>query len=333
MRFARVFLLVCIFTSCECAYARLHNHTKNHKHAHSRTRAQPPFAYPPSPPPESSEDSGGDNGTSNSTNVFDVLSFGAVGDGFADDTQAFKSAWLSACEVQSATLLVPANHTFMIQPTMFLGPCEPGLVFQAVRFFEGSNLTLRGLRIQNSPQFHFRFDSCNGVTVDSITISSPASSPNTDGIHVENTDFVGIYNSVISNDLAGRDGSVSAVTFKDIYMDNVRNPIIIDQYYCLDKGCANQTSAVLVSGVSYENIKGTYDVRSPPMHFGCSDSVPCTNVTLLDIELLPAQGYVVADPYCWNVYGGSESLTIPPVPCLLEGLPRSVMESDVDRCS
>ncbi|KAK1292757.1 Polygalacturonase [Acorus calamus] len=370
MRFARVFLLVCIFTSCECAYARLHNHTKNHKHAHSRThtRAQPPFAYPPSPPPESSEDSGSDNGTSNSTNVFDVLSFGAVGDGFADDTQAFKSAWLSACEVQSATLLVPANHTFMIQPTIFLGPCEAGLVFQAVRFFEGSNLTLRGLRIQNSPQFHFRFDSCNGVTVDSITISSPASSPNTDGIHVENTDFVGIYNSVISNGNIGSlgkqnsracvsnvtvtnavikssdngvriktwqggTGSVSAVTFKDIYMDNVRNPIIIDQYYCLDKGCANQTSAVLVSGVSYENIKGTYDVRSPPMHFGCSDSVPCTNVTLSNIELLPAQGYVVADPYCWNVYGGSESLTIPPVPCLLEGLPRSIMESDVDRCS
>ncbi|KAK1277249.1 Polygalacturonase [Acorus gramineus] len=353
----------------------------------------------------------------------------------------------------------------MIQPTMFLGPCEAGLVFQidgvvvppdgpdswptnssrrqwlvfyrtdglalqgggviegrgekwwnlpckphrgingstlpgpcdspvAVRFFEGSNLTLRGLRIQNSPQFHFRFDSCNGVTVDSITISSPASSPNTDGIHVENTDFVGIYNSVISNGddcvsigagcwhvhvqnvtcgpshgisigslgkqnsracvsnvtvtnavikssdngvriktWQGGTGSVSTVTFKDIYMDNVRNPIIIDQYYCLNKGCANQTSAVLVSGVSYENIKGTYDVRSPPMHFGCSDSVPCTNVTLSDIELLPAQGYVVADPYCWNVYGGSESLTIPPVPCLLEGLPRSIMESDVDRCS
>jgi len=62
-----------------------------------------------------------------------------------------------------------------------------------------SNLSVHGLKIQNSPQFHFRFDSCRNVTVDSISISSPALSPNTDGIHVENTNTVGIYNSVISN--------------------------------------------------------------------------------------------------------------------------------------
>lgn len=62
-----------------------------------------------------------------------------------------------------------------------------------------SNLTVRELRIQNSPQFHFRFDNCRNVTIDTICISSPALSPNTDGIHVENTELVGIYNSVISN--------------------------------------------------------------------------------------------------------------------------------------
>lgn len=51
----------------------------------------------------------------------------------------------------------------------------------------------------NSAQFHVRFDNCSDVVVDSVTIKAPASSPNTDGIHIENTHNVQIRNSVISN--------------------------------------------------------------------------------------------------------------------------------------
>lgn len=58
---------------------------------------------------------------------------------------------------------------------------------------------VRGLRIQNSPKFHMKFDGCEGVIIDRLSISSPKLSPNTDGIHIENTKLVGIYNSVIGN--------------------------------------------------------------------------------------------------------------------------------------
>ena len=68
------------------------------------------------------------------------------------------------------------------------------------------------------------------------------------------------------------------------------------------------------------------------MHFGCSDSVPCTNLTLSDIELLPAQGDLVLDPYCWNAYGDLQTLTIPPVSCLLEGIPHSVLDNEINHC-
>jgi len=44
-----------------------------------------------------------------------------------------------------------------------------------------------------------KFDGCQGVLIDKLSISSPKLSPNTDGIHVENTKDVGIYNSMISN--------------------------------------------------------------------------------------------------------------------------------------
>lgn len=130
----------------------------------------------------------------------------------------------------------------------------------------------------------------------------------------------------------GGSGGVSGVQFSNIHMDDVRNPIIVDQFYCLTKACSNQTSAVFVSDIVYTNIKGTYDVRSPPMHFACSDSVPCTNLTLSDVELLPAKGDFVLDPFCWNAYGNLQTLTIPPVSCLLEGVPPSKLENDIDYC-
>lgn len=68
-----------------------------------------------------------------------------------------------------------------------------------IRFFMSSNLKVNGLKIQNSPQFHMKFDGCQGVLIDKLYISSPKLSPNTDGIHVENSKDVGIYNSMISN--------------------------------------------------------------------------------------------------------------------------------------
>ncbi|KAJ4727869.1 putative Polygalacturonase [Melia azedarach] len=409
----------------------------------------------PSPAPADSPNDG---------NVLDVRKFGAVGDGITDETAAFKMAWDTACEKDLAVILVPYGFSFMIQSTIFTGPCQGSIVIQvdgtlmppdgpeswpqkyskrqwlvfyrinhlsllgggvidgrgqkwwdlpckphkgingttlsgpcdspvAIRFFMSSNLTVQGLRIKDSPQFHFRFDSCKNVRIESLHITAPALSPNTDGIHIENTNGVEIYNSVISNgddcisigsgcydvDIRnmtcgpghgisigslgnhnsracvsnitvkdsvikysdngvriktwqGGSGAVSGIIFNNIHMNNVRNPIIINQFYCLTKECTNQTSAVYVSDIQYTNIKGTYDIRSPPMHFACSDSVPCTNLTISEVELLPAKGDIVLDPFCWNAYGDLPTITIPPVSCLLEGFPRSLLDNQLDHC-
>lgn len=126
---------------------------------------------------------------------------------------------------------------------------------------------------------------------------------------------------------------MSSITFNNIHMDTVRNPIVLDQYYCLTKHCPNQTSAVHISNILYTNIRGTYDVRSPPMHFACSDSMPCTNLTLSEVELLPAtKGHLVPIPLCWSAYGTMQTITVPPVLCLLEGIPELMPQNDSDRC-
>ncbi|KAF9674324.1 hypothetical protein SADUNF_Sadunf10G0115500 [Salix dunnii] len=405
-----------------------------------------------------------DPGSTSSDCIFNVMDYGAVGDGSTDDTNAFRQAWKEACGVESGVILAPSGYSFMITSTIFSGPCKPGLVFQVdgllmppdgpdswpekdstqqwlvfyrldgmtltgegtiegngekwwdlpckphrgpngstskgscaspalIRFFMSSNLAVSGLRIQNSPQFHMKFDGCEGVLIKKLSISSPKLSPNTDGIHIENTKAVNIHDSIISNGddcisigtgcsnvnidgltcgpshgisigslgvhnseacvsnitvrntiikesddglriktWQGGKGSVSDINFENIQMENVRNCIIIDQYYCLSKACLNETSAVYVTGVTYRNIKGTYDVRTPPIHFACSDTVACTNILLSDVELLPEEGELVDDPFCWNAYGTQETVTIPPVNCLREGEPESEGEISSTGC-
>lgn len=434
--------------------AHFHKKKNNRRHVSPSSPASPPPPTVPSdasPPPTSDPDA--------DPCVFDVTSFGAVGDGSTDDTTAFRAAWKAACAVESALLLVPADYEFTITSTIFSGPCKPGLVFQLdgtlaapdgpecwpehdskqnwlvfanldsmaltgggtiegngqqwwelpckphrgpngstlrgpcdsptlIRFFMSTNVEVSGLRLQNSPEFHMKFDGCTGVLIQDLYIDSPALSPNTDGIHIQDTKGVGIYNSMIANGddcvsigtgcggvaienitcvhghgisigslgvhhsqacvtnisvnnvyikdsdngvriktWQGGMGSVAAINFENIRMENVRNCIIIDQYYCYTKGCKNETSAVYVTDVFYKNIKGTYDVRSPPIHFACSDSVPCTNITLSEVELLPEQGEMVDDPFCWNAYGSSETETIPPIDCLQEGEPVTISEA------
>lgn len=92
------------------------------------------ISAPPSPAPEpanaaSPSYNGGD---ADSFSAFDVRKFGAKGDGVTDDTDAFKMAWDAACDAESATLLIPRGHAFMIQSTIFTGPCKANLVFQVI---------------------------------------------------------------------------------------------------------------------------------------------------------------------------------------------------------
>ncbi|TVU14879.1 hypothetical protein EJB05_38376, partial [Eragrostis curvula] len=59
--------------------------------------------------------------------VFDVVGYGAIGDGSTDDTKAFEAAWAAACgaDAPSSSMVVPAWKTFLVGPVEFQGPCAP----------------------------------------------------------------------------------------------------------------------------------------------------------------------------------------------------------------
>lgn len=132
----------CAFSS---SYARHHKHSfKRHKHGHHYSPPSSGISLPPSPQPD---DPPAGAPVYAPSGFFDVRSFGAVGDGVVDDTEAFKAAWDAACSsADNSALLAPSGHTFMVQSTIFTGPCQSELVFQVLLFtlFSMSRLRYRG---------------------------------------------------------------------------------------------------------------------------------------------------------------------------------------------
>ncbi|PKI42673.1 hypothetical protein CRG98_036955 [Punica granatum] len=243
----------------------------------------------------------------------------------------------------------------------------PSIKPTALRFYGSFNVTVTGITIQNSPQCHLKFDNCMGVLVHDMAVSSPGDDcisiqtgcsnvyvhnvncgpghgisigslgkDNTkacvSNITVRNVNMHNTMNGVRIKTWQGGSGSVQGVMFSNIQVSEVQLPIIIDQFYCDKSTCHNQSSAVALSGITYERIRGTYTVK--PVHFACSDNLPCIDVTLTAIELKPLQErYHLYNPFCWQAFGLLSTPTVPPIDCLQIGKPsKNRVQSDHDSC-
>lgn len=274
--------------------------------------------------------------------VFDSVSNFRVGGGGTFNGKG-KKWWQSSCKVNTNL------------------PCNDGPRPKAVTFYQCNNLKVTNLRFKDAPQMHVTFEGCFNVIVSNLVIRAPGDSPNTDGIHVADTQNIVISNtdigtgddciSIISGsqnvratDITcgpghgisigslGADNSEAEVSnvvvnratltgttngvriktwqggsgyarnikFLNIAMQNVTNPIIVDQYYCDQaKPCQEQDSAVQLSNVLYQNIKGT-SASEVAIKFDCSRAVPCRQIYVQDVILEP-QGHGGTIATCENV--------------------------------
>ncbi|KAG6689013.1 hypothetical protein I3842_11G154900 [Carya illinoinensis] len=62
--------------------------------------------------------------------TFNVIHYGAVGNGQTDDSQSFLKAWADVCGASEGTptLEIPNGMTFMLSPVAFKGPCKANSV-------------------------------------------------------------------------------------------------------------------------------------------------------------------------------------------------------------
>ncbi|KAJ0095989.1 hypothetical protein Patl1_16110 [Pistacia atlantica] len=112
----------------------------------------------------------------------------------------------------------------------------------------------------------------------------------------------------------GGSGYVHGVRFENVRMEDVANPIIIDQFYCdSPTACQNQTSAVKISEIMYRNITGTTK-SSKAMKFACSDTVPCSSIVLSNVNLEKKDGTV--ETYCNSAQGFGYGFVHPSADCL-----------------
>lgn len=168
--------------------------------------------------------------------------------------------------------------------------------------------------VSNSSRIRIRNIACgpgHGISIGSMGKSNSWSQVRdvlVDGAFLSNTQ-----NGVRIKTWQGGSGFATNMTFQNVLMQNVSNPIIIDQYYCDSRRpCQNQTLAVKVENISFMHIKGT-SATEEAIRFVCSDDLPCEGLYLEDIQLLSHYGGVTKS-FCWEAHGSCAGLIHPP-PC------------------
>ncbi|XP_039808191.1 polygalacturonase At1g48100-like [Panicum virgatum] len=162
-----------------------------------------------------------------------------------------------------------------------------------VRFYGSFNVTVRNIRISNSPQCHLKFDSSGGIKVKNVTISSPGDSPNTDGIHLQNTRDVEIRSSSIGcgDDCVSIQTGCSNVHMKYIIC-NPGHGISVG-------GLGKDNSLACVSDVVAENINvqnALYGVRIKTWQGGVGS---VRNVTFANVRVANVATPIAIDQfYC-----------------------------------
>lgn len=68
---------------------------------------------------------------------------------------------------------------------------------QALTFYNSKNLIVNNLRVRNAQQIQISIEKCSNVQVSNVVVTAPADSPNTDGIHITNSQNIRVSKSTI----------------------------------------------------------------------------------------------------------------------------------------
>ncbi|KAL2496659.1 Pectin lyase-like superfamily protein [Forsythia ovata] len=136
------------------------------------------------------------------------------------------------------------------------------------------------------------------------------------GIRIRNCSFIGTDNGLRIKTWAPSLYSVASnMIFEDISMQNVRNPILIDQQYCPFPPCGHwggsSSSAVQIKNVKFRNVWGTSSSKVA-VNIQCSSMMPCRNIELEDINLAYNGSGGAATSLCSNVKGFAYGRQRPP---------------------
>ncbi|KAF0907087.1 hypothetical protein E2562_014688 [Oryza meyeriana var. granulata] len=152
----------------------------------------------------------------------------------------------------------------------------------------------------------------HGISIGSL--GDHNSEAHVSNVTVDNVRLYGTTNGARIKTWQGGKGHAKNIVFQNMVMDNVWNPIIIDQNYCdSSRPCKQQKSAVEVSDVLFKNIWGT-SASEEAIMLHCSSSVPCHGITLENVKLTVKGSNSDAKSTCQNAEW-KKSGSVSPQPC------------------
>ncbi|VFQ70532.1 unnamed protein product [Cuscuta campestris] len=143
----------------------------------------------------------------------------------------------------------------------------------------------------------------HGISIGSL--GNHANEEDVTGILVNNCTFTNTTNGArIKTWAPSFHSRVSNLTFEDIALNNVSNPILIDQHYCPNSHCASKgESEVQISYVDFHNFKGT-SPDNVSVTLNCSACMPCEAIVLGELDISHTGGGPTTSA-CANVHGTS----------------------------
>ncbi|XP_051147630.1 probable polygalacturonase At3g15720 [Andrographis paniculata] len=107
-----------------------------------------------------------DCATGGALTIFNVLRYGAAGNGRSDDSPAFLRAWEAACKGNPTknipVVYVPPNRTFLLTPLAFLGPCKSQRIYVLM---SGKLIAPVKREWKGSPDAWIQFFGINGLVM------------------------------------------------------------------------------------------------------------------------------------------------------------------------
>ncbi|XP_071731543.1 exopolygalacturonase-like [Rutidosis leptorrhynchoides] len=162
------------------------------------------------------------------------------------------------------------------------------------------NITVSG--VQCGPGHGFSIGSLGGSHTEEFV----------SGIVIQNCTLRGTQNGIrIKTWAPSLPSLASDILFDNIVMENVNNPIFIDQQYCPRPPCNwKAQSKVKIKNVTFRRVRGTSSSKVA-VKMQCSQHVPCEGVKLVNINLTyrGREGRVTSS--CLNVQGKSYGPQLP----------------------
>ncbi|GFP88990.1 probable polygalacturonase at3g15720, partial [Phtheirospermum japonicum] len=134
-------------------------------------------------------------------------------------------------------------------------------------------------------------------------------------INITNCSFNRTQNGVRIKTWQGGAGFAKNIIFSNITFIEANNPVIIDQFYCPHQKCETKKSAVQVSDVRFSGLHGTSSCKNATINLSCSETVPCKNIILEDVNIKSANPHNSTSAYCINAHGLAHTSN-PVVSCL-----------------